>query len=138
MRKIIMLSTIISLYTALPVPVMASPNIQPGRWEITSTMEMPGMAFSMPATKHTQCITNQDLVPQAQQGNDKCQMLENTIYGDTVTWKVKCESEGGTMTSEGKVVYHGGSFDGSVVTNGSQMPAGMTQKMTGKRIGECQ
>lgn len=138
MRKLTIFVAIIALFTGLPALALASPDMQPGRWQITSTIEMPGMAFSMPATTHTQCISGQDLVPQTQQGNDKCQMIENATDGDTVTWKVKCASEGGTMTSRGKVVYHGDRFYGAVVTEGSQMPAGMTQTMTGKRIGDCQ
>ena len=36
-----------------------------------------------------------------------------------------------------EITYHGDSFKGTVVTNDSQMPSAMTQKMTGKRIGPC-
>lgn len=116
---------------------LAAPNVQPGRWEITSSIDMPGMAFAMPASKHTQCIGDTDLIPQAQQTNDKCQMLDNRVDGDTVTWKVICTSGGGTMTSSGTVVYHGDRFEGTIITTGTQMPAGMTQKMSGQRIGDC-
>ena len=95
------------------------------------------MAFTMPPSKHTQCITAEDLVPQAKQGNDKCQVIDQTIDGNVVTWQVNCESEGGTMDSQGTITYHGDSFEGTVVTKGSQMPSAMTQKMTGKHIGAC-
>ena len=77
-------------------------------------------------------------MPRTQQQNDNCRMLESTTDGDTVTWVVKCASGGDAMTSTGKVVYHGDSFSGSVVTTGSQMPSAMTQKITGKRSGGCQ
>lgn len=127
----------IILSTLLPIHVFAATNMQTGNWEISSTLEMPGMAFTLPASTHTQCITSEYLVPQEQQENDKCQMIENSSHGDTVTWKVKCESEGGTMTSQGKIVYHGDTFKGTVQTTGSQMPSGMTQKISGKRIGDC-
>lgn len=118
--------------------VLAAPDMQPGRWEITSTFAMPDMAFRMPTTKHTQCIAPEDLIPRAQQENEKCQLIENAIVGDTVSWQVVCESGGGTMNSQGKVVYHGDSFEGTVITTGSQMPAGMTQQLSGKRIGDCE
>lgn len=123
---------------AFSYDAIAAPNMHPGRWEITSTIDMPGMAFTMPASTVTQCITATELVPQVQQETEKCRMLENQVDGDTVTWTVTCESGGGTMTSKGKVVYHGDSFAGTVATTGSQMPSGMTQKMTGKRLGDCQ
>lgn len=137
MNKNALVMTILVLATVSPSIVLAAPDMQPGKWQITSTIEMPGMAFAMPASTHTQCISSEYLVPQTQPENDKCQMIENLIDGDTVTWKVKCESKGGTMTSQGRIVYHGGSFEGTVNTTGSQMPSGMTQKMSGKRIGDC-
>ena len=132
------LAMAISIFATIPsFPAWAAPDMQPGRWEITSTIEMPGMAFTMPAAKQIQCITGEDLVPRTQPQNEKCRMLESTTDGDTVTWVVKCESGGGTMTSQGKILYHGDSFSGSILTNGSQMQSTMTQKMTGKRIGDC-
>lgn len=138
MNKFTFAVATICLSAILPAPGLAAPDMQPGRWEISSTIDMPGMGFSMPASKTTQCISREDLVPQTQQANEKCQMLENKVNGNTVTWKIRCESEGGTMTSQGELVYHGDLFEGTVNTTGSQMPAGMTQKMTGKRIGNCQ
>ena len=138
MRKPAFIVTIITLFLILPHLTFAEPNMLPGSWEISATIDMPGMAFSMPATKHTQCISEEDIVPQMQQENDKCQTLENRLDGDTVTWKITCESEGGTMTSHGKIVYKGNSFAGTVITTGSQIPSDMTQKLSGNRIGACQ
>ena len=135
-NPVVYLAICISLAT-LPVPCLAAPDMQPGRWEITSTLEMPGMAFSMPAAKHVQCITADEMIPQAQQGNGKCQVVNQTVHGNVVNWQVSCESDGGTMDSHGEITYHGDSFEGTIVTNGSRMPSEMTQKMTGKRLGQC-
>jgi hypothetical protein len=121
----------------LPCSLLAAPDIVPGEWEITSTMEMPGMAYTMPATKFVQCITEKDLIPQSQQQNDKCDFLDQSINGNTVKWTVKCESGGGTMTSQGSITYFGDHFDGTIETRGSQIPSGMTQTMKGKRLGNC-
>lgn len=137
MKHPVLIFTFTILTICLPALALGSPNMQPGNWEITSTIEMPGMTFSMPASKHTQCISSEEMIPQAQQENDKCQILENQLHGDTLTWKIECESEGGVMTSRGKIVYHGATFDGTIHTTGSQLPSGMTQQMTGKRIGNC-
>ncbi len=137
MNKPALIVMILFLSTLLPSSALTATNMHLGLWEITSTLEMPGMAFAMPASTHTQCITSEYLVPQEQQENDKCKMIENSSNRDTVTWKVKCESEGGTMNSQGMIEYHGDTFKGTVQTTGSQMPSGMTQKMTGKRIGDC-
>jgi len=120
-----------------PTLCLAAPDMQPGRWEITSTLEMPGMAFSMPASKHVQCITAEQIIPQAQQENSKCLVIDQSMHGNIVTWQVQCESGGGSMDSHGEIIYHGDHFEGTVVTSGSQIPSAMTQKMTGKRIGPC-
>ena len=129
--------TICMILAMLPAPGLAAPDMQPGRWEITSTLEMPGMGFSMPASKHVQCITNEEMIPQTQQENEKCRVVDQSINGNVVTWQVSCESDGGTMDSHGEITYHGDSFEGTIVTRGSQMPTEMTQKMTGKRLGQC-
>jgi len=131
------LAMAIAMFASIPaLTAWAAPEMQPGRWEITSTIEMSGIS-TMPTAKQTQCITDKDLVPQTQSQNDKCSMLESTTDGDTVSWVVNCESDGGTMTSQGKVVYHGNNFSGSIVTTGSRMPSALTQKMTGRRVGDC-
>lgn len=130
---ILMLATLV----LAPSPARCEPDLQPGLWEITTTMEMPGMAFKMPAATVTQCITPEAMVPQTVQGNDKCRMLDNRVDGDVVTWTVRCDSAGGSMTSQGAVVYQGDRFEGTVTTTGSQMPAAMTQAMTGKHVGPC-
>jgi len=130
------LTTCITL-VMFPTLCLAAPDMQPGRWEITSTLEMPGMAFSMPASKHVQCITAEQIIPQAQQENSKCRVIDQSMHGNVVTWQVQCESGGGSMDSHGEITYHGDRFEGKVVTSGSQMPSAMTQNMTGKRIGPC-
>jgi len=135
-NPIFYLTTGITL-TILPALCFAAPDMHPGRWEITSTLEMPGMAFSMPASRHIQCINAEEIIPQAQQESSKCQVVDQSIHGNVVKWQVKCESGGGSMDSHGEITYHGDSFEGTVVTNGSQMPSEMTQKMSGKRIGQC-
>jgi len=129
--------TICITLAMLPATCFAAPNIEPGRWEITSTLEMPGMGFSLPESKHIQCITVEEVIPQAQQENEQCQVIDQSVRGNVVNWRVKCESGGGSMDSRGEITYNGDSLEGTVITNGSQMPSEMTQKMRGKRIGQC-
>ena len=38
-------------------------DFQPGKWQITSKVEMPGMPVSMPPMTVTQCMTDQEPVP---------------------------------------------------------------------------
>jgi hypothetical protein len=129
-------SLLFTVLLTLPL-YAASPNLNPGQWTISSSMEMPGMNFTMPATSFSQCITAADLIPRPGQENGKCRVLQQDISGDTVTWTIACESGGGQMTSKGEVTYHGDTFEGTVQSSGSSMPTPMTQTMNGKRTGSC-
>lgn len=116
------------------------PDFQEGLWEITSASEMPGMP-AMPAIKYTQCMTNKDYIPHGKDEKDhSCKLSDIRTEGSTLTWKMACKSNEGDMEGNGKIAYNKDKFDGSVVIN-VQMPGRgkmqMTNKMTGRRIGNC-
>ena len=67
------------------------PNMQEGRWEITTKMEMPGMPMNMPPMTHAQCLAKEDLVPQSSQSGDECKITNVEVSGDTVTWVMQCK-----------------------------------------------
>ncbi|MGA2515819.1 MAG: DUF3617 family protein [Thermodesulfobacteriota bacterium] len=110
----------------------AAPNMEDGLWEITSTMEMPGMPAK--SFTHNSCLTKEKAVPQTSQSD--CTIKDVKNLGNTITWTVVCR-EGATM-SKGKVTYAGTTMDGVIETtvksNGGKT---MTMKMKGKRIGPC-
>ncbi len=119
----------------------ADPNIKDGLWEITTKTEMKGMPGNIPPTKMKQCLTKKDSIPQ--QGNTKnnnCKMIDNRVYGNTVSWTMLCTEKDGTMESKGQMKYKGDTFDGTTVTT-IKDKAGQTQqitsRMTGKRLGPC-
>ncbi len=111
----------------------AAPNMDEGLWEITSTVNAPGMAGK--SFTHTTCLTKEKAVPQTAQSG--CTVKDVKIQGNTVSWTVVCQE--GMSTSKGKVTYAGTTMDGvfeSTVKTGGQT---MTMKNTikGKRIGPC-
>ena len=112
------------------------PNMQEGLWEITAKMEMPGMPMSMPPITHTQCITNENMVPHStpQQG-EECKIAETKVEGDTVTWTMECDSPEGKTRATGKITYSGDTFKGTIkmTTQGMEM----IQHLSGHRIGNC-
>ncbi len=132
--------TLFFLMMAAPGMAGAGPNMQDGQWEITSTMNMPGMPAAMPPVKHTQCITKKDMIPQTKQKNQKCTVTDTKISGDTVSWNVKCTTDGNDMTGNGKITYKGDTFEGTFVINMKVPGQGsmkMTQNMKGRRLGPC-
>jgi hypothetical protein len=127
-------------FLVIASPSFAGPNMQEGKWEITSKVEMEGMPMAMPATKYTQCITKKDMVPQKAEKNQDCKITDTKVSGDTVSWTMQCKSKEGTMDSNGKITYKKDTFDGTMHTTVNNPGSGkmqMTQRMSGRRIGDC-
>lgn len=112
-------------------------DMKAGLWEITSSMEVPGM--KMPAYKHTQCLNSKDNIPQDsdmdKEHNQDCKIKNTEVKGNTVTWEVHCTSDGKPVNSYGKITYKGDSFNGESKMEVEGM--NMVQKMSGRRIGNC-
>jgi len=139
MQKKISLALAFVLSVLWVSAAFASPNMQDGKWEITTTMDMKGLPVQMKPIKTTVCLDQKDVVPQKPQKNEDCKMISNKVEGNTVTWVMQCKDKNGTMDSTGKITYKGNSFDGTVNMdiNGKQGKQHMAQKMSGKRIGDC-
>lgn len=120
-------------------PVWAEPNLHDGKWEITSQMEIPGLPFTPPPVKFSQCLNKKDVVPQQNDARHNCRMVSTDIQGDTVFWVVECQDKGETVRSNGNITYQKDSFTGTVnVTTTGKNSGTFTSKMSGKRIGPCQ
>jgi len=111
----------------------STPDLQEGMWEVTSEMEMMGMA--MPAMKHNQCITRENAVPDSAQQDQECKMIKTAVNGDTVSWNMVCDSPEGKSNLAGEITYHGDTFKGTLKIDMQGME--MMQRMSGRRIGEC-
>lgn len=107
-------------------------NMKEGLWEITMTMEMPGMPMKMPPRTWTQCLTKKNCVPQ----EDKdCKVIKSELKGDVFTWEIECKTREGTTTGQGRTVYKGDTFEGVVKVKQGGME--ITQNLKGKWIGKC-
>jgi len=124
--------------------VVATPDaasaqfVQPGLWEITMRMEMPGMPMTMPPMTTTQCIrdaTTESAIPE----QPNCEVLNRSASGNTVRWSVRCKEGNATMTGTGEMTLRGATYDG--VTQMTMREGGqetqMTQRFSGRRVGAC-
>jgi hypothetical protein len=141
MWAVLILSIIcIKAYPAFPAQV----NMHEGEWELTIQTKMEGLPFQMPVVPYTttQCITKDDLVPKnkAQKGQ-KCEIVDQKIIGNKVTWKVKCVHESGTSEGQGEITYRGDSYSGGmktkIVDNKTKQVMTSVTTMKGRRIGDC-
>ena len=133
------------LFTTLAVCLLAIPAfaddapknpIKPGKWEVTTQMDMPGM--QMPARTFTKCITKEDTanlesaIPRGQR-DSACKISDVKVEGSTVSWKMNCEDR--HMSGDGKVTYEAEAYTGEMHVKSER--GDMTLKYTGKRLGEC-
>lgn len=124
-----------------------SKMMQPGLWEMTTQMQMPGMPYQMQAQTFRRCITQADLdkyhgVPRPEtHGDMTCTMQKFDRSGSTINYSMKCTGKDGDMQFDGSTIsdspdaYHGtmhmtGTSDGH--------PMNMTAQTRGKRVGDCQ
>lgn len=118
---------------------IASPNMQEGKWEVTTKTEMEGMPMAMPPVTNIVCLTKKDLVPQKPEKDQDCKMIENRVVGDTVFWTMQCRSKEGMMETRGKITYKNNTYEGAfttTVTEGGQK-YNIKSNITGRRIGDC-
>jgi hypothetical protein len=134
-RSLVCVTVVSLIFT---VAAFAAPNYQEGLWEMTTTVNMPGMPKEMMRPMKQQvCMTKQNAVPQPQQkGEQQCKMTNQRTVGSKVFWTMTCK--GGTV-SNGEITYSKTTFDGAQTTTTSQGGKLMTVKsmMSGKYIGPC-
>lgn len=137
MKSLITVLTVVCL-TGLAVPARGL-DFQEGRYQITSTVKMPGMPMQPPATTITECLTKQDPVPSESAGSGNCSITDMQTAGNTVTWEMSCDHQGQQMTSRGKMTYHGDRFEGTVDTRMGPQAGNMqmTTTIKGQRLGDC-
>ena len=109
------------------------PDVKPGMWSWSMTMEMAGM--KMPPITYTSCVTKEDLVPQQSTPNQDCKILEKSVEGNTILWTIECSSAGAKSMSKGKMTYTKDTAKGEIDVSTQGME--MKSRLSGKRIGNC-
>jgi len=129
------------LFLAAPAAWAEGIPVEPGMWEMTSTVTMP-MLPQPRVTTTTECMTESEVSMDDMGGEDMdpdCQFEMAQVDGNTMKWSFDCPVEGGTSHGEWEAISTGDSVTGKgVVTMSFQ---GQTMEMSmvweGKRIGDC-
>ena len=73
------------------------------------------------------------------EGTDGCALADDSLDGDTLTFRMQCDLEGGSATIDGMFQTDGqtgkGNMDMLIDAGGTQMK--MNMKWTARRIGDC-
>jgi hypothetical protein len=111
-------------------------NMKDGLWEISTTVDMPGMpAGMMKPQTFTTCLSQKESVPKGKSEND-CSVKDVKTEGNTVSWTVICKE----ATSKGRITYAGDTYEGATESTMKQDGKDMIIKTTmkGKYVGPCQ
>ncbi|MBN2401894.1 MAG: DUF3617 family protein [Spirochaetes bacterium] len=134
--------TIMAVFFFMAVLFAASIKMREGKWEVTMTMNIPGMPMAMPPVTHTQCITKKDLednkktLPSAGKSED-CEIKNYRVKDNTVTWETVCKD--GTRGS-GQIIYKGDSYTGTMkleTVDRKGQKSTINYKIKGQRKGDC-
>jgi hypothetical protein len=120
----------------LPAAGFAADTMRDGYWELTTTMEMPGMPMKMAPTKANHCYSKEDVKDQKKTiTTDKnCTVTDLKQSGNKVSWKMKCTGNNAGVFS-GETVYKADAYDSTMKmqTQGQTM----NMKIKAKRLGDC-
>jgi len=119
------------------------PNLQPGSWEISISMEMAGLPPRPPMTT-TSCIKPEQVKDHEsfaesmqKRGSGKCKISDLKFESDKLSYGFACEGGGSGST---ELSFAGTSYEGTTkitVTGRGNAPMSMTQHIKGKRVGDC-
>ena len=115
-------------------------SIEPGMWEVTTTMKSP--MSNQPQVQTTQeCMEDSEIGADILTPNDddNCSTSDVSANGGTLTWSMQCSMQGNEMTGGGSFTSNGDSGHGSMPMD--MQVEGQSFKMElswkGKRIGSC-
>ena len=113
----------------------ADSRMQPGLYDYTVKMEIPGMPFPMPPQKFQHCLTQADVDSGKQyesQQNKDCETKNLKQSGSSASFDLACKD--GT-TGSANYTFTGNGMSGKTVMTREGHP--MTLNMSAARSGEC-
>lgn len=135
MNKTVQIIPLVGFLLLLPSMAAAAETMKPGLWEITTSMEMPGMPFQPPPQIVRHCYTPQDVKEELIPRDDDCKVNDLKSSGGKVSWKMECKGEMAGK-GEGEIVYQGDSaYEGK--TRMQTQGITVATKYKARRIGEC-
>ena len=118
----------------------AAQTMEPGQWEITSTMTTSMLTKPQVVTR-TECISKEDAEdPTRFSGRDQaqgCKVTPVTRSPELYSWTIACPQQG--MSGDGKVRFGRGTVEGEVrmVVEAQGQKVEMFSRSSGRRVGPC-
>jgi hypothetical protein len=134
------LVTISLFFTSVAAGAEGIP-IEPGLWEMTSTIQMPMLPEPRVNTE-TECMEKSVIAMddiQSEGMDPNCNFETKQVDEKTMQWSFDCPVEGGTSHGEWEATSHGDRVEGggkiTMTIQGQDME--MSMNWVGKRVGAC-
>jgi hypothetical protein len=116
-------------------------TLKPGKWEFTTTTEMPMLSEPKKMTK-TECVKEDKTDPLAAfSKTEDCKVTDRSVKGNSMKWKVECGDgqKSPKVTGSGELTADDAKVEGKMEMisdlGGQQMK--FKSSWTGKRLGDC-
>jgi len=132
---------VVAALISLPTITVGAAEIEfnPGQWETTMTRTNP-MTGEPSTETRTECVKERKFNPASMmQGAEGCDLVKDSLDGDTLSFQMECDMQGGKASIIGQFQTDGetgkGNMDMSVNAGGMNMK--MEMDWTARRIGDC-
>ncbi len=127
----------------LPATLFAGPALalNPGLYEYSMKMSMPGMPGNVPPTTTQRCLGPRDVegskaMEMPQMPNSDCKVLNQVINGAEFSYRVACTTPQ-KLDGDVKGTVGATSLNMEMTMRIPEAPGPMTQNITARRIGDC-
>jgi hypothetical protein len=134
------IASLLTLSTAHQAMAEDGVTIEPGLWEVSTTMTTPMSPKPLIQTEQ-ECIKDSKISPQdiAPSDNGECSMSDINVSSNTLSWSMQCNTPGGAMNGQGAFESKGDSGSGNMTMNMNIEGQSFSMEMVwkGHRVGSC-
>ena len=117
------------------------PTLKPGKWEFTTTTEVPMLPEPKTTTK-TECVKEEKTDPLAAfSKTEDCKVTDRTVKGNSMKWKVECGKgeDAPKVKGSGELTAGDTKVEGKMemISNLGGQEMKFKSSWTGKRLGDC-
>ena len=125
---------------AASVPAAAiDPNFKDGLWRVDVVTEMRGRGLKpAPPYRYQGCYTRQDITQRLTATGGPCRAIPTEARDEEMNWRLQCSPKVGEIDGRIHMKFLGDRMEGTVVTRTAYPdPLEVTQRISGRRVGDC-
>ncbi len=132
-------SSLILLLALTGQAAAADPNFQDGLWRVDVVTEMRGKGMKpAPPYQYQGCYSRHDITRRLAAPGGPCRAVPTEARDDEMSWRLQCSPRVGEVNGRIHVKFLGDRMEGTVVTRtGYPDPMEVTQRFSGRRVGDC-